>query len=97
MEAVGEEAGMRSSEVKKTKRQYTRRLPVPREQLPRDMWLVEHVAQFLGRSHDWVYDKTAAGVLPHRKLTGGRLVFIPDEVDAWWRAQPGFRGITGDA
>lgn len=68
------------------KRKYTKREPVPREQLPKDFWLVEHVAAYLGRSQSWVHKAAASGTLVCTTRCG-RLHFDPDKVVAWAKGQ----------
>ncbi len=48
-----------------------------------EMWEVGDVARFLKRSVSWVYKKSAAGVLPVRRLDGWGLRYVPEEVRAW--------------
>jgi excisionase family DNA binding protein len=49
---------------------------------------VPEVAEMLGMSRDWVYKKSAAGELPHRKL-GSVLRFVRADIEAWLTQQPG--------
>lgn len=45
------------------------------------MWTAEQVAQFFSASRNWVYQRAASGLLPHRKI-GGLLRFVPAEIRA---------------
>jgi len=64
------------------RRAYTKREPVPLDQLPRDVWLVSHVAQALGMSESWVYKRVAEQAIPHTKRRG-MLRFDPVKVMEW--------------
>ncbi|QSQ19282.1 helix-turn-helix domain-containing protein [Pyxidicoccus parkwayensis] len=75
-----------AEESRPAARKKPRRAPVPLDQLPKDLWLKEHVAAALGRSVSWVYKKAEAGLLPHSKRVGG-LMFVPSQVMAWATAQ----------
>ncbi len=69
-----------------TKRQ--KREPVPRSQLPPDIWHVEHAAAFLGLSVSTVHKLSARGELPCSR-PAGRLFFDPDTVVAWAKGEAG--------
>lgn len=51
------------------------------------LWDTEDVALFLKVSRSWVYQKTAAGVLPYLRI-GGLVRFEPEAVRAWARKEP---------
>lgn len=68
-------------------RKHRRTVPVPLSQLPADLWTVEHVALYLGKSQDWVYRRTAEGVLPVHKI-GAANRYLPGEIVAWVAAIP---------
>ena len=46
----------------------------------------KEVAAILNVSPSWVYQNSAAGVLPCRKL-GGNLRFVPEEIREWINSQ----------
>jgi excisionase family DNA binding protein len=54
---------------------------------PEPLWKAEDVALFLKVSRSWVYQKTAAGVLPYLRI-GGLVRFEPETVRAWARGEP---------
>jgi excisionase family DNA binding protein len=56
--------------------------PLPVESL----WDAENVALFLKVSRSWVYQKTAAGVLPCLRI-GGLVRFEPEAIRAWARGE----------
>jgi excisionase family DNA binding protein len=78
------ESPMTSDNCQPRKRQ--RREPVPRSELPPDVWKVEHVAAFLACSRDYVYDQVAQGKLPHAKR-GSLLFFDPAKVCGWAKGE----------
>ena len=45
------------------------------------LWTVNEVCTFLQVSKSWVYQRTAAGELPHVRI-GGLLRFVPDQIRA---------------
>jgi excisionase family DNA binding protein len=58
------------------------------------MWDADDVALFFKVSRSWVYQKTAAGQLPHLRI-GGLVRFEPEAVRAWARGEspPGARVV----
>lgn len=70
----------------KSPRKRQRKKPVPRSELPPDIWKVEDVAAFLACSRDYVYDQVAQGKLPHAKR-GSLLFFDPDKVCGWAKGE----------
>jgi excisionase family DNA binding protein len=65
----------------------TKRKPVPRSQLPPDVWHVKHAAAFLGLSVSAVYKMAADGTLPCSRPSG-RLFFDPAKVESWAKGGP---------
>ncbi len=43
------------------------------------LWTVREVSAFLRVSRSWIYQRTAAGELPHIRV-GGLVRFVPDEI-----------------
>lgn len=82
-----EEAAAAQPSAAAAARKRTKRVPVPRSELPPDHWGVEHVAAFTGRSKDWVYSQVAAGEIPYTKR-GGLLFFDPDTIAKWLVGKP---------
>jgi excisionase family DNA binding protein len=52
------------------------------------LWSVKEAARYLDCSVSWIYQQSAKGLLPHRKL-GASLKFIPSELEDWVKRQPG--------
>jgi predicted DNA-binding transcriptional regulator AlpA len=50
------------------------------------MWDAKDVATFLKVSRSWVYLKTNAGELPHRRM-GGLIRYEPEVIRAWSRGE----------
>ena len=57
-----------------------------------DLWDADRTGQYLGLSRCTVLRKARRGSLPHRKLDGGAVRFVPAEIRRWADAQPGPRG-----
>jgi excisionase family DNA binding protein len=56
-----------------------------------DLWTVADVARLLRLKKSWVYEHVNNGTLPHLRLGGGPVRFVPDDVRAWvarQRSQP---------
>lgn len=47
------------------------------------LWTVEDVCKFLSARRSWVYARVRAGELPHIRLGGQMVRFIPDDVKRW--------------
>jgi len=70
--------------TKQAKRQ--KREPVPRGQLPPEIWHEEHAADFLGLSVSTIHKLAVRGALPCSR-PAGRLFCDPDKVEAGRRAR----------
>jgi len=84
--AVGVDVPAVVAKPRKPRGKSVRREPVALAELPPDLWTVQHVAAFLGKSRDWVYEKTASGLLPVRKV-GGANRYLPTDISTWLKAQ----------
>lgn len=47
------------------------------------LWSVKEVMHFLGAKRSWVYARVRAGELPHIRLGGQMVRFVPDDVKRW--------------
>ncbi|WP_163869642.1 helix-turn-helix domain-containing protein [Myxococcus eversor] len=87
MSNENQDAGPANETGPKDERKRAKRTPVPRSELPADVWLVEHVAKFAGKSDGWVYSLVAAGEIPFTKR-GGALYFDPETIARWLVGKP---------
>lgn len=51
------------------------------------LWTADQVAEFLGVSRAWVYGAARKGALPHIKLSGQTIRFIPETMRAFVQEQ----------
>ena len=47
------------------------------------LWSVDQVCHFLGVKRTWVYAHVATKELPHVRLSGQCIRFVPDDVRRW--------------
>ncbi len=56
----------------------------------REIWLVQHVSNYLHRTPGAVRNLVLRRRIPFRKA-GGRLIFFRDEIESWADASPGVK------
>lgn len=54
-----------------------------------DLWGPQEVADYLGVSKNTVYQWRCRGYGPVGRRVGKHVRYVPDEVEAWYKDQPG--------
>jgi len=55
-----------------------------------EVWNCKECAEFLGRSEGAIRNLILRRAIPYRKA-GGRLIFLPQEIEKWVTSSPGIR------